>query len=165
MFEFEMRKYIVTVVVILSSVVIGCKKEVKNDVVEKENTLFYTFNFPETVYTNKTYLGEISFTNTILDEIAELRVDTANFRFLIYKPFEPFTYGAEFKPIYKDSILLEDKEIDFELKFAKPGIYSIGGLARDAMRINYYTDGIRDSARFIEHEVIMFKKVVVRDSI
>ena len=165
MFEFKMRKYIVTVVVILSSAVIGCKKEVKNDVVEKENTLFYTFNFPETVYTNKTYLGKISFTNIILDEIAEPRVDTANFRFLIYKPFEPVTYGTEFEPVYKDSVLLEDKEIDFELKFDKPGIYSIGGLARDGIMIGYYNNGIRDSVRIIEHEVIMFKKVVVRDSI
>lgn len=160
-----MRKYIIVVFVILSSVIVGCKKKVENDIIEKENTLFYTFDFPEIVYTNKTYLGKISFTNTIWDEIAEPRVDTANFRFLIFKPFEPFTYGEEFEPIYKDSILLEGKEIDFELKFDKPGTYSVGGLARDAMRINYYTDGIRDSARFIEHEVIMFKKVVVRDSI
>lgn len=160
-----MSKYIVIVFTILFSITTGCKKEIRADVVEKENTLFYTFNFPETVYTNKTYLGKISFTNTILDEIAEPRVDTTNFRFLIFKPFEPFRYGTEFEPIYKDSILLEGKEIGFELKFDKPGTYSIGGLARDAMRINYYTDGIRDSARFIEHEVIMFKKVVVRDSI
>lgn len=160
-----MRKYIVVVFVILSSAVIGCKKEVKNDVVEKENTLFYTFKFPETVYTNKTYLGEISFTNTILDEIAEPRVDTANFRFLIFKPFEPYKYGTEFKPIYKDLVLLEDKEINFELKFDKPGEYHIGGLARDGMMIGYYSKGIRDSVRIIEHEVIMFKKVVVRDSI
>ena len=160
-----MKQYRIVLYVMLLVNIVACKKEVRNDVVEKENTLFYTFKFPETVYTNKTYLGEISFTNTILDEIAEPRVDTANFRFLIFKPFEPFTHGTEFKPIYKDSILLEGKEIDFELKFDKPGEYHIGGLARDGMMIGYYSKGIRDSVRIIEHEVIMFKKVVVRDSI
>lgn len=160
-----MKQYRIVLYVMLLVNIVACKKEIRTDVIEKENTLFYTFDFPETVYTNKTYLGKISFTNTILDEIAEPRVDTTNFRFLIFKPFEPYKYGTEFKPIYQDSILLEDKEVNFELKFDKPGTYSIGGLARDAMRINYYTDGIRDSARFIEHEVIMFKKVVVRDSI
>lgn len=147
-------------------IITGCKKDnySNNHTIDK-NTLTYNIDFPSTVYTHKKYKGKIQFYNIALDTIAEPRRDTTNFRFLIYKPFKPYIDNGKSTPIYKDSVLLENRTIDIELKFDKPGVYNIGGFARDAMRMNYYSNGIRDSAEFIEYEIIFMEKVIVKDSI
>ncbi len=147
--------------------IIGCKKENNVNIEQSEsiNTMDFEINFPTTVFTHKKYKGRITFYNSMLDTIAIPRRDTSNFRFIIYKPFEPYLYNKDFYPIYKDSILLDKNTVDIEYEFDKPGIYNIGGFARDAIRINYHSYGRRDSARFIEHKIVLFHKVVVRDSI
>ena len=157
-------------VILVIAIIIGCKNEnsTNNSISGKEyskNTLNYELDFPETVYTHKKYKGTIRFYNTMLDTIARPRRDTTNFRFLIYKPFKPYKDGDKFAPVYKDSVLLDENIVDIELEFDEAGIYNIGGFARDAIRMNYYSNGLRDSARFIEHEIILFQKVIVRDSI
>ena len=158
--------YIIFLMILLSY---SCseKKDINNELLtENTNTLRYEIDFPSTVYTNKMYKGKITFHNKFMDSIAVPRQDTANFRFIIYKPYEPYFAKNTFNPIYGDSILLNNNIIDIELEFDTPGIYNVGGLARDAMRINYYDNfGGRDSARFIEHEIIILKKVVVKDSL
>lgn len=144
----------------------ACKNDISIDTeIAKKNTLRYDVDFPTTIYTHKKYKGKITFNNSMFDTIAEPRRDTTNFRFIIYKPFKPYKASDEFNPVYQDSVLLENKTIDIEFEFDKPGIYNIGGFARDGIRINYYTNGVRDSARFIEHEIILFHKLVVKDSI
>lgn len=147
---------------------IGCNdkkdKEFEHNV-KKENSLSFEIDFPSTVYTNKKYKGRITFHNSMFDTIAEPRRDTINFRAIIYKPFKPYLEGDDFLPIYKDSILLDKNTVDVEYEFDKPGVYNIGGFTRDGMMIGYYTKGIRDSVRIIEHEIILKYKVIVKDSI
>lgn len=148
---------------------LGCKKEnnILSDQIEKnnENGLSTVVDFPSMVYTHKKYKGKITFYNSMFDTIAEPRRDTTNFRFIIYKPFKPCLASEEFKTVYKDSILLENNTVDIEYTFDKPGVYNIGGFVRDAIRMNYYSNGVRDSARFIENELTVLYKIVVKDSI
>jgi|SRR5690606_6872236 len=144
---------------------IGCKNDNSSNRNVNENTLTYDIDFPSTVYVNKKYKGKISFYNAMFDTIVEPRSDTTNFRAIIYKPFKPHLIKDQLNIVYKDSILLEKNTIDIEFTFDKPGVYNIGGLARDGMMIGYYTEGKRDSVRIIEDELILFHKVVVKDSI
>ena len=147
--------------------VLSCNKESKLKKLpsERKSSLHFDIDFPSTVYTHKKYKGKITFYNAMLDTIAEPRRDTTNFRFIIYKPFKPYMYGENTSPIYKDSVLLDKNTIDIEFTFDKSGIYNIGGFARDAIMIGYYTNGVRDSVRIIEHETILFYKVIAKDSI
>ena len=159
----------ILIVIINVFFLMGCKKEdnieLKQNKRTYENKLSSKVDFPSTVYTHKKYKGKITFYNSMLDTIAEPRRDTTNFRFIIYKPFTPYIASEKFMPIYKDSVLLNNNTVDIEFTFDKPGIYNIGGFVRDAIRMNYYSNGIRDSARFIEDELILLYKVVVKDSI
>ena len=86
-----MKKNIIYLVIMTFVMTISCKNEQNNERKQtvKENTLDYTFDFPNTVYTHKKYKGRIDFYNKMLDSIAEPRRDTTNFRFIIYKPFKP----------------------------------------------------------------------------
>lgn len=156
--------YVISIITILH----GCRKTDMLDnsaPIENQNTLTYEIDFPSYVYTHKKYKGEIRFYNKMFDTIAEPRRDTANFRFIIYKPFEPYKSESDSGPVFKDSILLEKNTIGIEYQFESPGTYTIGGFARDGIRIKHYTNGINDSVRFIEAEILFFKKIVVRDSI
>ncbi len=153
--------------IIVIAILVGCKNENssnKNILDDKTNTLTCEIDFPTNVYTNRKYKGKITFYNKMLDTIAAPRRDTTNFRFIIYKPFKPYIDGDNFEPVYKDSILLESNTVDIELEFDKPGVYNIGGFARDGIMMGYYTKGIRDSVRIIEHEITLFQKVIVKDS-
>jgi len=161
------KNYRVYLIIVLM-VIFSCNKDKDLDFKnsnDKANTLRYEIDFPSIVFTNKKYKGKITFYNSMLDTIAIPRRDTTNFRFIIYKPFKAYLDKDVFYPIYKDSILLDKNTVEIEFTFNKKGVYKIGGLARDAIRMNYYSNGIRDSARFVEHEIILFHKVIVKDSI
>lgn len=149
------------------SIIFSCsKKEANaNETIKEKSTLTSFFDFPNEVYTQKIYKGKITFYNSTFDSIVEPRKDTVKFRYIIYKPFETAKRDEYFAPIFKDSVLLENNVIDIELKFDKPGVYNIGGIARDELMIGYYSGNHRDSVRFIEHELLMIKKIIVKDSI
>jgi len=148
------------------TLLVSCKNDISiNNEIVKKNTLRYDIDFPTKIYTHKKYKGKITFNNSMFDTIAEPRRDTTNIRFIIYKPFKPYISSDEFNPVYQDSVLLDNKTIEIEFEFDKPGTYNIGGFARDGIMMGYYSEGIRDSVRIIEHEIILFQKVIVRDSI
>ncbi len=153
-------------VIVIFLFLISCNRtNLVENAKQLDNPFTCEFDFPSTVYTHKKYKGKIRFHNKMLDTIASPRRDTTNFRFIIYKPFTPYIESDKFNPTYRDSILLDNNSIDIEFEFDKPGVYNIGGFARDAMRMNYFSNGVRDSARFIEHEITIFHKVIVKDSI
>lgn len=154
--------YIASVIILFSC---GKKEVNTNEIQTEKSTLTSIFDFPSEVYTKKIYKGKITFYNPTFDSIVEPRRDTVKFRYIIYKPFETAKRDEYFIPIFKDSVLLESNVIDIELKFDKPGIYNIGGIARDELMIGYYSGNHRDSVRFIEHELLMIKKIIVKDSI
>lgn len=154
-----------TVFIILFIALSCAKKEVPGKDEKVKSSLTADFMFPDNIYTHKKYRGRITFYNSAFDTIVRPRIDTANFRFIIYKPFESQISKEDFVPIFKDSILLEDNSIDIEFEFDKPGIYNVGGFARDALMVGYYSSNRRDSVRIIEHELLMIKRVHVRDSI
>ena len=153
-------------VFIISFIAFSCAK---NEVTRKDENLMSSltadFKFPKNIYTHKKYKGRITFYNSAFDTVVLPRIDTTKFRFIIYKPFEPQINKEGFVPVFKDSILLENNYIDIEFEFDKPGIYNIGGFARDAMMIGYYSLNRRDSVRIIEHELLMIKRIYVTDSI
>lgn len=146
---------------------LGCKNDTKSnsDIKKKGNTLSSEIDFPLTVYTHKKYKGKIKFYNAMFDTIVVPRSDTTNFRFITYRPFKPYKNDDDLMLVYQDSVLLDNNTFDIELEFDEPGIYTIGGLAKDGLMMGYYTNGIRDSVRIIEHELVLFQKVIVKDSI
>lgn len=153
---------------LLLMIMIGCNsKEERIDSNDEQisNTLTSKFDFPNEVYTNRKYKGRVTFYNPTFDTIVEPRIDTVKFRYIIYKPFETVESDEFFLPVFKDSVLLENNTIDIELEFNKPGVYNIGGAARDVLMIGYYSGNIRDSVRLRENTVLMIKKVIVKDSI
>ena len=153
---------IYTLLVILT--IMGCQNELKEGS-QGKNTLNYDIDFPSNIYTHRKYKGKITFYNAMLDTIAKPRRDTTNFRFITYKPFQPYIEGDQKGPIFKDSVILDNNTVNIEFEFDKPGIYNIGGYARDGIMMGYYTNGIRDSVRIIKHDIILSHKIVVKDSI
>jgi len=162
----EDKTKIVYLIIILF-IILGCSNEKKTESRDKHelSTLTAHFDFPREVYTNRKYKGKITFSNTTFDTIVEPRIDTIKFRYIIYKPFQIAKSDEKFTPIFKDSVLLDNNTVDIELEFDEPGVYNIGGFARDVLMIGYYTGNVRDSVRLRENTVTMIKKIIVKDSI
>ena len=153
--------------IIILFIILGCSNDKKKESGDKQelSTLTAQFDFPTEIYTNRKYKGKITFFNTTFDTIVEPRIDTIKFRYIIYKPFQISKSNEKFTPIFKDSVLLDNNTVDIELEFDKPGIYNIGGLARDVLMIGFYTGKVRDSVRLRENTVTLIKKIYVKDSI
>lgn len=155
----------------LSQLFISCKKEI--DIVKepkKQNSIKkieFTVNFPDTLYTNQVYDGEISYKSS-LDTIITKFGDTNKNRYarFILTTTDNVNYDfTHLKGIVKDTFgALNNRKIPFyDIKFSKPGVYYIDGIINDMVVINLNKKDKAgdDLSRLIENEERVTHKVVV----
>ncbi len=166
------------IILFLTGIVIfGCNdkketspKEISHNV-KKENHFQYQVNFPDTIYVNKSYAGEIYFESP-LDTITEIFFDPKKYRYVVFTtlPHDLYTFHKDF---YKDSLgeyrigAIDNRIIPFyELYFNTTGTYKIEGLVNDLVLIQPNTKYNNDERNIllIEHNFPISFIVVVIDS-
>lgn len=170
-----MKKEIVIIIgsIILSAIFFSCKNEkkridkVKSNRVFKSENVSFKFLFPDTVYLNKEYNGEIIY-NGVLDSISK-KVGTHGkvSRFIEYHHTTTNSANISIE-------MLKDKKLDtagavsidtipfYNVKFIRLGVNYIDGIIDDSAYLeNFYEDG---EMRVIANRTRATHKVVVIDS-
>lgn len=109
---------------------------------QENNIIKANFNFPDTVKLGEKNLAIITFSNPTFDTIVlPTKEDTKKFRYLLFSEFEKVNvFDNEYNTknrVFKDSILLYDREIYIGYEFDKIGVYEIGGLVKDYLIYDY----------------------------
>lgn len=164
----KMKKIIVLGFIIC---LFSCKKEKikKIDIKEtKTNNFSIEFDFPDTVYVNKSYNGKINYKN-ILDTVTISLTDPKKYRFIDYgfTVTKDINYDVEhLKKIETDTFTSETNRMIplYYMRFNNAGVRYIDGIITDQVEI----DGImlregkmQPSTRIITHEFRATHKVVV----
>lgn len=155
----------------------NCKKDLSDKSVvddekvsiELENKIWYEIDFPDTVYVNEKYHGDINFTS-VFDSITTEFGDRDKYRYV----FTALTINNDIeydfnhlKKIVKDTFgAIDNRQIPIRnLVFPDKGIYYIDGLINDAAFIDLRKkdENGEDLIRWLEKEVRVTKKVVVID--
>jgi hypothetical protein len=152
---------------------LSCKKEIQNRKIEKfkkyskEATISFEFNFPDTVYINRSYDGEIKYKST-LDTIITTFGDSKKNRYtrFIMRKSKYVKYDFNILKLnIKDTFgALNNRVIPFyNIKFNELGIHYIDGIINDIVYIDTVTSKRKNSdlVRLIENEVRVTHKVVV----
>ncbi|WKW46210.1 hypothetical protein P3875_10540 [Myroides sp. JBRI-B21084] len=114
-----------------------------NEIDYKENSIINAnFKFPDTVKLGEKNLAIITFSNPTFDTIVlPTKGDTKKFRYLLFSEFDKVNiFDNEYNTgnrVFKDSVLLYDREIYIGYEFGQIGIYEIGGLVKDYLIYDY----------------------------
>lgn len=153
----------------------NCKKDLRDkDVVEDkkvsielENKIWYEIDFPDTVYINEKYDGDINFISAFDSVTSEFgNRDKYRYVFTALTINHDIKYDFNYlKKIVKDTFgAIDNRKIPIRnLSFPKKGVHYIDGLINDAVFIDLHMkdeDG-EDLIRWIENEVRITKKVIV----
>jgi hypothetical protein len=173
--QIALTKHITIVISILIPFFISCqnnsKSEVKDKIpnelhyyVDESNTVEFAFVFPDTVYRNKIYNGQILYKG-ILDTINTQLAVGKDRRYLLYyyRLTNDITDNISSNEIVLDTVgATNNNTIPFyDIKFEKLGIYYIDGLIEDEV---YMTpDENTEKVRVITHQTRATHKVVVID--
>lgn len=123
------------------------------------------FSFPDTVKVGEMNLAILTFYNPTFDTIVlPTNDDKKKFRYLLFSEFESINFFDEKfysnNKVFKDSVLLYDREIYIGYEFDKIGIYEIGGLVKDHLIYDYsYIKS--DSMQLYKAYSLITKTVVV----
>lgn len=155
-------------------VIFSCKKEInkkiKTSVKQKNLKPDIDFNFPDTVYLNKSYNGVIKYKGRVLDTFnilpnSDLDKD-GKARFVFYRLTKTKTKSIS------DELIFNNKEVDTlisktnteilikNIKFTETGVNYIDGLLTDEVYIAIENEELR----IITKEYRITKKVIVVDS-
>jgi hypothetical protein len=163
---------------ILSFVIFSCKKEVneKTHLVDKpkESQLFigqnleYKFVFPDTVYINKKYRGEIIY-KSAFDTITTSFDDEKKSRYIKYYFRESDNLNYNDKRLKKNITdtcgAIDSHKIPFYIKFKKVGTKYVDGIIHDHVFIDTIKGKTKpeDKVRYVEMEMRASHKVIVID--
>lgn len=164
---------------ILSIIMIlfGCRnenepsKDVASRSKEKNNIFEYQVNFPDTVYVNRSYEGEISYKSPF-DTITKKFSDPKQSRYVVFRTLPNKSYNF-LRDFYVDSLkeyrigAIDNRSIPFyDLSFKTTGTYEIKGLINDQILIDPNTKYNRDKnkIRLLEQDYPISFKVVAIDS-
>jgi hypothetical protein len=147
---------------------ISCRK--KDEVSQKSAYLAIKFIFPDTVYVNKSYDGQISFRSD-LDTITTSLSDYQKARFLEYsfwltkKPIEDIKL---LKEMVTDTFVAETNRLIplYDIKFDKLGVQYFNGIIKDEIIIangGILKDGSKGD-RIITNELRLTRAVYVIDN-
>lgn len=159
--------------VFLSMLLFSCKKEMQEKKIEKfkkysiEETIVFEINFPDTVYINRSYNGEIKYKSK-LDTIITTFGDSKKNRYtrFIMRKSKYVNYDFNILKLnIKDTFgAINNRIIPFyNIKFNELGIHYIDGIINDIVYIDTVKSKRKDSdlVRLIENEVRVTHKVVV----
>lgn len=132
---------------------------------QENNIINANFSFPDTVKVGERNLAIITFSNPTFDTIVlPTKDDKERFRYLLFSEFDKLNVlGSEYnskKRVFKDSVLLYDREIYVGYEFDQIGIYEIGGLVKDYL-IYDYSHIKPDSMQLYRGYSLVTKTVVV----
>ncbi len=140
-----------------------------DDLLENVDTIWCQINFPDTVYKNKAYNGEILFVSK-LDTITTVFTDKQKDRYVIANVFltKNIDYDHNYlKKVAKDLYgAVDNRHIPLDsLVFYDIGNYFIDAIVNDAVYIDSSQKNEKgeELLRLIETEVRVTKKVVVID--
>lgn len=155
----------------------NCKKglkevsivEDKNVTTELTNKIWYEVKFPDTVYVNEKYDGNVNFISAFDSITTEFgNQDKYRYVFTALTINHNVEYDFDYlRKIVKDTFgAVDNRQIPIrDLSFPKKGIYYIDGLINDAVFIDLQKEDENgdDLVRWIENEVRITKKVIVID--
>lgn len=132
---------------------------------QENNIIKANFNFPDTVKLGEKNLAIITFLNPTFDTIVlPITNDPKKFRYLLFSEFEKEKiFNNEYNTknrVFKDSVLLYDREIYIGYEFNQIGVYEIGGLVEDYL-IYDYSFVKPDSMQLYKGYSLITKTVVV----
>ena len=166
-----MRKLLIITILLC---LVGCRgrNNSSNIGTIKETNFQYEIHFPDTVYVNKLYDGEITYQSPF-DTIIEKFFDPKKKRYVVFRtlPNKSYSFHNDF---LRDSLneyrigAIDNRSIPFyDLSFSTTGVFEINGLVNDQVLIEPKTKHNRDEFNFrlIEHDFPISLKVVVIDSL
>jgi hypothetical protein len=171
--ENKIRLDFTIVFILIAFCLVSCKNDTQNESVDTDNkyskkeTITFEFNFPDTVYINQSYNGEIKYKSK-LDTIITTFGDSKKNRYTRFIMRKSKYVNYDFKVLklnIKDTFgALNNRTIPFyNIKFNELGIHYIDGIINDIVSIDTVTSKRRgtDLVRLIENEVRVTHKVVV----
>ena len=161
-------------ILIIGLTIFSCKNENKENISNEnkkssfeEKRIDFTVDFPDTVFVNKYYNGQVRYCS-VLDTIITTFGDKKKNRYtrFILTTSDNVNYDVKhLKSIVKDTFgALNNRTIPFyDIKFDKPGVYYIDGIINDIALIDLDKKDKNGDylSRFIENETRVTYKVVV----
>lgn len=174
----EKKQYSKIIIIISSGLfafAISCKKDTPIESRKSNNihqsTVFVKFDFPDTVYINKSYKGKIeykSILDTITTNVLE-EVDGIN-RYIMYSLTRTKNLDYDTMELYKIKLdtfgAIDNRTIPFyDIKFTELGVHYIDGIINDHATINTLpkSQNPNDKVRYIVNEARATHKVIVID--
>lgn len=164
---------IIIISILLLSFTFSCKKdafvESENKKKSTQTTAFVKFVFPDTVYINGLYKGEIKYKG-VLDTITLNVLEEVNGkdRYITYSLTKTKNINYETKQLYKIKLdtfgAIDNRTIPiYGIKFTELGVHYIDGIINDHITIDTLTNSKSntDKVRYIENVVRATHKVVV----
>ena len=143
------------------------KNESSKKNVAKITTAFVKFIFPDTVYIDKLYNGEIKYKG-VLDTITTSFYDDKKSRYISFYMTKTRNIDYDIKQLYKIKLdtfgAVDNRTIPFyDVKFTELGVHYIDGIINDHVTIDTLTRPKKstDKVRYIENVLRATHKVVV----
>ncbi len=131
----------------------------------KNETVEFYFDFPDTVYINKVYKGNINY-KSVLDTITKTFDDKKRSRYILYymRNTKDIKYSVdELKKMELDTFgAINNKSIPiYGIKFSELGTYYLDGIIDDHVTVDTFSQKSIDKVRYIENLVRATHKVIV----